>query len=68
MSVQSSNILFGPTATTKFQEQYGSPNVVVTGAAGFIGSHLVESLVKDGENVKAFCFYNSNNYLYLPSH
>ena len=34
---------------------------LVTGSDGFIGSHLVESLVKDGENVKAFCFYNSNN-------
>ena len=35
--------------------------VLITGADGFIGSHLVESLVKDGREVKAFCFYNSNN-------
>ena len=34
---------------------------LVTGSDGFIGSHLVESLVNDGETVKAFCFYNSNN-------
>lgn len=34
---------------------------LVTGSDGFIGSHLVESLVKDGIKVKAFCFYNSNN-------
>ena len=35
--------------------------VLVTGSDGFIGSHLVESLVKDGTHVKAFCLYNSNN-------
>jgi len=35
--------------------------VVVTGADGFIGSHLVEELVKTGMKVKAFCFYNSFN-------
>ncbi len=35
--------------------------VLITGADGFIGSHLVEFLVKKGINVKAFCFYNSNN-------
>ena len=35
--------------------------ILVTGADGFIGSHLVELLVKSGLNVKAFCFYNSNN-------
>ena len=33
--------------------------IVVTGADGFIGSHLVEYLVKKGLNVKAFCMYNS---------
>jgi NAD dependent epimerase/dehydratase len=35
--------------------------VLVTGADGFIGSHLVEALVKKGESVKAFVLYNSFN-------
>ncbi len=35
--------------------------VLVTGADGFIGSHLVEVLVKHGANVRAFVFYNSFN-------
>ncbi len=34
-------------------------NVLVTGACGFIGSHVVEKLVLDGHNVTAFTFYNS---------
>lgn len=34
---------------------------LVTGAAGFIGSHLVEELVKHGANVTAFVHYNSGN-------
>ncbi len=35
--------------------------VLVTGADGFIGSHLVERLVADGYDVRAFSFYNSFN-------
>ncbi|MCD4781602.1 MAG: NAD-dependent 4,6-dehydratase LegB [Candidatus Omnitrophica bacterium] len=35
--------------------------VLVTGADGFIGSHLVEDLVAQGFNVKAFVYYNSFN-------
>ena len=36
-----------------------STRVLVTGADGFIGSHLTEELVKSGEKVTAFCLYNS---------
>jgi len=35
--------------------------ILVTGADGFIGSHLTEALVRKGYNVKAFVFYNSFN-------
>lgn len=35
--------------------------VLVTGADGFIGSHLTEELVKDGHEVRAFVYYNSFN-------
>ena len=36
-------------------------NVLVTGAGGFIGSHLVERLVHAGARVRAFVHYNSRN-------
>jgi len=35
--------------------------VLVTGADGFIGSHLTEMLVKRGYEVRAFVYYNSFN-------
>ena len=37
---------------------------LVTGADGFIGSHLSEALVRRNFDVKAFVFYNSFNYSY----
>ncbi len=36
-------------------------NVLITGAAGFIGSHLAETCVERGFHVKAFIHYNSRN-------
>ena len=33
--------------------------VLVTGADGFIGSHLTERLVAEGADVRAFCIYNA---------
>ena len=39
----------------------GDGRVLVTGADGFIGSHLVEALVRAGCPVRAFVFYNAFN-------
>ncbi len=36
-------------------------SILVTGADGFIGSHVVEALVEAGARVRAFVFYNSFN-------
>ena len=42
--------------------------VLITGADGFIGSHLTELLVKEGYNVRAFVCYNSfNSYGWLDT-
>jgi dTDP-glucose 4,6-dehydratase len=35
--------------------------ILITGADGFIGSHLVEALVRSGHDVRAFVLYNSFN-------
>jgi NAD dependent epimerase/dehydratase len=42
-------------------EEYHVKNVLVTGADGFIGSHLTEALVRAGYDVRAFVQYNSFN-------
>lgn len=36
--------------------------ILITGADGFIGSHLTEMIVKRGAKVKALSYYNSFNY------
>jgi len=38
-----------------------SSTVLITGADGFIGSHLTEALVRSGFKVRAFVYYNSFN-------
>lgn len=43
-------------------------NILITGADGFIGSHLTEELVKKGYQVRAFVYYNSfNNWGWLDT-
>jgi len=37
--------------------------VLITGADGFIGSHLTEELLEHYGSVRAFCYYNSFNSL-----
>jgi NAD dependent epimerase/dehydratase len=41
--------------------KWSKKSVLVTGAGGFIGSHLTEHVVELGANVKAFVRYNSRN-------
>ena len=40
----------------------GQEKVLVTGAGGFIGSHLVDRLVRAGYEVRAFVHYNCRNH------
>jgi dTDP-glucose 4,6-dehydratase len=42
--------------------------ILITGADGFIGSHLTEALVEAGYDVRAFVYYNSfNSYGWLDT-
>ena len=47
--------------TMETASAWSGKSVLVTGAAGFIGSHLVEFLAHQGANVRAFVRYNSRN-------
>jgi NAD dependent epimerase/dehydratase len=40
---------------------FTNKKILITGADGFIGSHLVEELINSGAQVKAFVYYNSFN-------
>lgn len=47
----------------ELQTFYKGKQVVVTGAAGFIGSHLTEALVRMGARVRVLCRYTSSGTL-----
>lgn len=52
--------------TTRLNMKINEKRILVTGADGFIGSHLTEMLVKRGAKVKALSLYNSfNNWGWL---
>ena len=40
---------------------FANKTVLITGADGFIGSHLVEKLIEHGAKVRALIYYNSWN-------
>ena len=43
--------------------KFDGKNIFLTGADGFIGSHLAEELLFRGANVRALVYYNSWNSL-----
>jgi dTDP-glucose 4,6-dehydratase len=48
-----------PSRSAERSESWAGRSVLVTGAGGFIGSHLAEALVHAGASVRAFVRYNS---------
>jgi NAD dependent epimerase/dehydratase len=47
---------------------FKNKKILITGADGFIGSHLTEALVESGYDVRAFIYYNSfNSYGWLDT-
>jgi NAD dependent epimerase/dehydratase len=50
-----------PTVATPQAEPWAGRRVLITGAGGFIGSHLAEQLAREGAQVRAFVHYNARN-------
>ncbi|BBI64343.1 hypothetical protein HSBAA_56490 [Vreelandella sulfidaeris] len=63
---EASGVLFLSLSRVRFYEFCTQERVLVTGADGFIGSHLTELLVREGYRVIALSQYNSfNNWGWL---
>lgn len=45
----------------QMEKQVMNKTILITGAGGFIGSHLTELCIEEGYSVKAFIHYNSRN-------